>query len=83
MFRWSIVSGGITPGAARSECEIIKQAMVARGMPADFILEEPRSTNTGENVKFSLPVLEAALGLANIRNVICLGNTWTAPALSR
>jgi uncharacterized SAM-binding protein YcdF (DUF218 family) len=78
MFRWSIVSGGVTPGSAISECEIIKTAMVARGIPADRILEEHRATNTGENVIFSLPVIDAALGLANIRSVICLGNTWTA-----
>jgi hypothetical protein len=36
-FRWSIVSGGITPGAPLSECEIIKSAMVARGMPPERI----------------------------------------------
>ena len=77
-FQWSIVSGGVTPGATRSECEIIKEAMVARGIPPDRILEEHRSMNTGENVMFSLPVIEAALGLKNIRSVICLGNTWTA-----
>jgi hypothetical protein len=34
--------------------------------------------NTGENVIFSLPIIDAAPGLKNIRNVICLGNTWTA-----
>jgi hypothetical protein len=28
-------------------------------------------------VIFSLPVIDAALGLENIRSVICLGNTWT------
>jgi hypothetical protein len=28
-------------------------------------------------VKFSLPIINAALGLRNIRSVICLGNTWT------
>jgi uncharacterized SAM-binding protein YcdF (DUF218 family) len=77
-FRWSIVSGGVTPGSALSECAIIKAAMVARGIPPERILEEHRSTNTGENVIFSLPILEAALGLNNIRSVICLGNTWTA-----
>ncbi len=76
--RWSIVSGGITPGSDVSECEIIKAAMVARGIPPDRILEEHRSTNTGENVIFSLPILDAALGLTNIRSVICLGNSWTA-----
>jgi uncharacterized SAM-binding protein YcdF (DUF218 family) len=52
--------------------------MVARGIPAEKILEEHRAMNTGENVIFSLPVIDAALGLKNIRSVICLGNTWTA-----
>ena len=78
LFRWSIVSGGVTPGSALSECEIIKAAMVVRGIPPGRILEEHRSTNTGENVIFSLPIIEAALGLKNIRSVICLGNSWTA-----
>lgn len=76
--RQAIVSGGVTPGSDVSECDIIKQAMVARGMPAEKILEEHRAQNTGENVIFSLPVIDAALGLTNIRSVICLGNTWTA-----
>jgi uncharacterized SAM-binding protein YcdF (DUF218 family) len=77
-FRWSIVSGGMTPGAPLSECEIIKSAMVARGIPAERILEEHHALNTGENVIFALPIIAAALGLANIRSVICLGNSWTA-----
>jgi uncharacterized SAM-binding protein YcdF (DUF218 family) len=77
-FRWSIVSGGVTPGSDLSECAIIKAAMVAGGIPPGRILEERRATNTGENVIFSLPVIEAALGLKNIRSVICLGNSWTA-----
>jgi uncharacterized SAM-binding protein YcdF (DUF218 family) len=77
LFRWSIVSGGVTPGSELTECEIIKSAMVAGGIPPERILEEHRATNTGENVIFSLPVLDAALGLKNIRSVICLGNTWT------
>jgi len=76
--RWSIVSGGVTAGDHRSECAIIKAAMVARGMPPERILEEHRAQNTGENVIFSLPVIDAALGLANLRSVICLGNSWTA-----
>ena len=78
LFRWSIVSGGVTPGSEQSECTIIKAAMVAAGIPADLILEEHRAMNTGENVIFSLPIIDAALGLRNIRSVICLGNTWTA-----
>ncbi|WP_172804775.1 YdcF family protein [Afipia sp. GAS231] len=77
-FRWAIVSGGITPGSRRSECEIITEAMIARGIPANIILREDCAMNTGENVIFSLPIIDAAIGLKNIRNVICLGNTWTA-----
>jgi uncharacterized SAM-binding protein YcdF (DUF218 family) len=76
-FRWSIVSGGMTPGSNFSECRIIKTAMVERGVSAERILEEHRATNTGENVTFSLPLQDAALGLTNIRSVISLGNTWT------
>lgn len=77
LFRCAIVSGGVTPGEARSECAVIKAEMVRRGIPADRILEEHRATNTGENVTFSLPIIDAALGLANVKSVICLGNTWT------
>jgi uncharacterized SAM-binding protein YcdF (DUF218 family) len=77
-FRWAIVSGGITPGSELSECEIIADAMVARGVPSSVILREDRAMNTGENVIFSLPIIDAAIGLGNIKSVICLGNTWTA-----
>ena len=78
LFRRAIVSGGVTPGSALSECAVIKPLMVAGGVPADLILEEHRAMNTGENVMYSLPIIAAALGLQNIRSVICLGNTWTA-----
>jgi uncharacterized SAM-binding protein YcdF (DUF218 family) len=77
-FRDAIVSGGVTPGGIRSECEVIKAAMVDGGVPPRRILEEHHAMNTGENVIFSLPIIEAALGLSNIRSVICLGNSWTA-----
>ncbi|MCD0423879.1 YdcF family protein [Rubrivivax sp. JA1024] len=73
-----IVSGGMTPGADRTECDIIKGGIVARGVPADVILEEHRATNTGENVIFSLPLIARHVGLDNVRSVICLGNLWTA-----
>jgi uncharacterized SAM-binding protein YcdF (DUF218 family) len=78
LFRWSVVSGGVTPGSSLSECAILRDAMIARGIPAEKILSEDRAMNTGENVIFSLPVIDAALGLRNVRSVICLGNTWTA-----
>jgi uncharacterized SAM-binding protein YcdF (DUF218 family) len=77
LFRRAIVSGGVTVGSELSECAVIKPLMVAGGVPANLILEEHRAMNTGENVMFSLPIIDAAFGLKNIRSVICLGNTWT------
>jgi uncharacterized SAM-binding protein YcdF (DUF218 family) len=75
---WLIVSGGLTPGSDFTECEVIKGELTSKGVPANIILEEHRATNTGENVVFSLPIIDAQLGLRNIRSVICLGNFWTA-----
>ena len=77
-FRHAIVSGGMMPGDTRTECDVIKAMMVAGGVPAALILEEHRATNTGENVLCSLPVIDSALGLKNIRSVICLGKICTA-----
>jgi uncharacterized SAM-binding protein YcdF (DUF218 family) len=77
-FRHAIVSGGATQGIARTECSVIKQGMVEGGVPGELILEERRATNTGENVLFSLPVIDAALGRHNISSVICLGKICTA-----
>ena len=42
-FRWSIVSGGMTPGSEISECAVIKNGMVAGGIPPERILEEHRA----------------------------------------
>lgn len=76
--RWLLVSGGMTPGSDLTECQVIKAGLVSCGVPADRILEEHRAMNTGENVIFSLPVIDAKLGLKDVRSVICLGNLWTA-----
>ena len=77
-FERAIVSGGVTPGGEASEFTIIKTGMIAGGIPADFILEEHHATNTGENVIFSLPIIDAQLGRATIRSLICLGNVCTS-----
>jgi uncharacterized SAM-binding protein YcdF (DUF218 family) len=76
--RWLVVSGGPTLGLDITECEVITRALVARGIPAELIIEEHRATNTGENVVFSLPLVDARIGLKNVHSVICLGNMWTA-----
>lgn len=77
-YRWALVTGGLTPGGDVDEATDISRRMIAAGVPADVILLEPSATNTGENVIFSLPVIEARLGLANVGSLIALGKATTS-----
>lgn len=77
-FRRAIVSGGLTPGDDRTEAEVISSAMVARGVPASVILTEHQASNTGENVIFSLPIIDAEIGRAKVGSVIALGKHCTS-----
>lgn len=77
-YRHALVSGGPTLGDPRTEASVIAEAMQAAGVPAGAILTEHRATNTGENVIFSLPVIEARLGLANVGSLIALGKHCTS-----
>ena len=43
------------------------------GMPSSAILTETKATNTGENVAFSLPILEHEIGLHQIDTLIAVG----------
>jgi uncharacterized SAM-binding protein YcdF (DUF218 family) len=72
-FKHAIISGGVTPGGDRSEATTIKELLTNEGVPSDFILTEEEANNTGENVIFSLPILDARLGLKNIRSLIAVG----------
>lgn len=77
-YRWALVTGGVTPGGDLDEATDMSRRMIAAGVPPEVILIEPRATNTGENVIFSLPVIEASLGLANVGALIALGKTTTS-----
>jgi uncharacterized SAM-binding protein YcdF (DUF218 family) len=54
-------AGALTAGlyGGLSEAAYFAQIATARGVPADAILTEGKSTNTGENIKFSRALLEA------------------------
>jgi uncharacterized SAM-binding protein YcdF (DUF218 family) len=50
--------GRLTSGHfTKSEAETFAEIAIAKGVPAEAILLEPRSTNTGENIRFSRVVL--------------------------
>jgi uncharacterized SAM-binding protein YcdF (DUF218 family) len=68
--RLLVFSGGITRRRdllkspwTRSEAEEFRDIAIRRGAPAERILLEPRSTNTGENFRFSAALL-AERGIA-------------------
>jgi uncharacterized SAM-binding protein YcdF (DUF218 family) len=77
-FRWALVSGGPTLGLAEDEAAVLSRLMVEAGVPREVILTEHRAMNTGENVIFSLPVIEARIGLAKVASVIALGKVCTS-----
>jgi len=78
MFRWAIVSGGVIPGAEDTEAARLAKGMVALGISTDRLVIEDRATNTGENVKLSLPLLEQRIGLSKIRTLIAVGKDYTS-----
>lgn len=77
-FKRAIVTGGNTPGGPESEAVTLKGQMIEAGIPSDVILTEECATNTGENVIFSLPILEREVGLANIHSLIAIGKLCTS-----
>jgi uncharacterized SAM-binding protein YcdF (DUF218 family) len=72
------VSGGLTPGGSRTEAAVIRDGLVERGIPPERISVEERATNTGENVRFSLPILDREIGLGDISSLIAVGKLCTS-----
>lgn len=72
-FPWILIAGGPTKGEPIPESDALKNLLVSRGVPADRIMCEQRSTNTGENVEFSLPIINAHLDISQVRSVIAVG----------
>ena len=57
-----------------AESVIIMDLLVENGVPADKILVETTSKNTGENLQFSLPILEEKFGrIDGIKSIMGLG----------
>ena len=57
-----------------AESVIIRDLLVENGVPADKILMETDSKNTGENLQFSIPILTEKFGkIDNIKSIIGVG----------
>ncbi|WP_409341940.1 YdcF family protein [Paenibacillus sp. MBLB4367] len=51
-------SGGTTPHVETTEWEFLKNVGGALGVPSESLLKEDKATNTFENARFSLEVLQ-------------------------
>jgi uncharacterized SAM-binding protein YcdF (DUF218 family) len=52
-----LVSGGVDFGEQRSEAQVMGDYLRAKGLRAERIVQEERSTSTQENLRFSRPLL--------------------------
>ena len=57
-----------------AESVIIRDLLVENGLPAEKILVETKSKNTGENLQFSIPILNEKFGdIDGIKSIIGVG----------
>src|SRR6185369_2518740 len=73
-----LISGGPTWNNPDTEANVLRRLLLRADVPEAAILIEPRATNTGENVVFSLPIIDAQIGRSNIKSVIALGKVCTS-----
>lgn len=66
-----IATGGVNRHNGIVEGREFRRLLIERGVQADSIRHEEQSTNTWENVKFSLPYLREALSLGLSITAIC------------
>ena len=57
-----VACGGVLPGHALSEAEVMAGLLEEDGVPADVIIRENRSQTTAENFLFAAELLEGAKG---------------------
>ena len=68
--------GNVARYGTKTEAEsvIIMDLLVANGVPAEKILVETKSKNTGENLQFSIPILKEKFGSVDgINSIIGVG----------
>lgn len=73
-------SGGATPYVETTEWEFLRNIGVSLGVPAKAILKEDRATNTFENARYSLEVLQRQ-GLQPNRVILVCKNYHARRAL--
>jgi uncharacterized SAM-binding protein YcdF (DUF218 family) len=72
-FPWIVIAGGSTQGNPNPESDVLCDRLVDRGVNKSCIICERNSTNTGENVQLSLPLIKQHIGFERVRSIIAVG----------
>lgn len=71
-----VLSGGKNRHTGVVEADRMASELTGRGVPADCLLLENRSSNTLENVLLSREVIENRLGLENVRSMLVIAKHY-------
>ena len=74
-----VPSGGVTwehEGRRLSECELMTEVLMARGVPADAIIPENEATTTKENMIYATLRINRALKFKGIKEVLIITSFW-------
>ncbi len=67
-----VVTGGINRYTGENEANAHHDALVKHGVSSDCVIVENRSTNTLENVTFSLALIQERVALASLSSVLVI-----------
>ncbi len=73
-----ILSGGFNEEYGVVEADGMLEELVNLGIPRECVLIENRSTNTLENVLFSIEIIEEKMGLKNIKSIVAIVKNYHA-----
>ena len=77
-FKTIVVSGGMPMKDGRLECDVMRDVLLQRNIPASAILVEDKAANSGENAAFSRALLEKTFGAGAVTSVLCIGHLHAA-----
>jgi uncharacterized SAM-binding protein YcdF (DUF218 family) len=74
--KYIVATGGVQSEHGTLECHAIEAGLLKLGVPKEVVFTESRSTNTGENVAFSAPVISSIVGRAQPESIIGVGKIF-------
>lgn len=72
-FPWIVIAGGSTQGNPKPESDVLRGKLIERGVDDNRVICERKSTNTGENVLLSLPLIKEHIDFDRVRSIIAVG----------